>query len=203
VRVLGVTPGSSADEAGILSGDVLVSFGETRLDWSGDTSPVEKLLAKLGETAEPGTAVELGYLRDGRAAKATVEARPWSWSRALGAEGGPHRLPPGGPQVQALLRQFMTDRWGDMELVALSPGLGEYFKATEGVLVVRAPADPALGLKDGDVIVDIAGRKPTDPGHVVRILRSYAPGERLVMTVVRAGERIQLEADVPAGAGGG
>ena len=203
VMVLGVTPGSSAEEAGIRSGDVLVSLGETTLDWSGDTSPVEKLLGKLGET-EPGTEVELGYRREGRAAKAMVEARPWSWTQAFYFDNERARVspPPGAPRHGVLMRHLMADRWGDMELVALSPGLGEYFKATEGVLVVRAPADPTLGLRDGDVIVDIAGRTPKDPGHVVRILRSYAPGERLVMTVVRAGERVQLEADVPAGAGG-
>jgi S1-C subfamily serine protease len=101
------------------------------------------------------------------------------------------------------LRQLMTDRWGDMELVTLSPGLGEYFKVDEGVLVVRAPSDTTLGLQDGDVILDIAGRTPQNPAHVARILRSYAPGERLVMTVVRSGERLQLEADVPGGPEGG
>ncbi|MFU8895602.1 MAG: hypothetical protein ACNA8J_04380 [Gammaproteobacteria bacterium] len=70
-------------------------------------------------------------------------------------------------------------------------------KPDAGVLVVRAPSDPTLGLQDGDVIMDIGGRQPADPGHVVRILRSYVAGERLVMTVVRKGERRQLEADIP------
>jgi type II secretory pathway component PulC len=195
VKVLGVTPGSSAEEAGIRSGDVLVSLGEQRLEWSDEHSPVDKLLEGLREI-EPGARVELGYRRDGRTAQATVEARPWSWARALYFDNDRARVPPppGMPRPGAFMRPLMADRWGDMELVALSPGLGEYFKTDEGVLVVRAPADPTLGLQDGDVIVDIAGRKPLNPAHVVRILRSYAPGERLVMTIVRSGEQLQLEA---------
>jgi type II secretory pathway component PulC len=198
VQVMAVTPASSADEAGIRSGDVLMSLGERQLDWSDDTSPVSKLLEALREL-EPGTQFPLTYRRDGRVATADVEARAGSWAQAFAfdTERLRHALPPGAPEA---MRRLMLDRWGDMELVALSPALGEYFKADEGVLVVRAPSDPALGLRDGDVIVDIAGRKPADPGHVVRILRSYAPGERLVMTVVRRGEPLQLEADIPANA---
>lgn len=204
VQVLGVTPGSSADDAGIRSGDVLLSLGDKRLDWSNDSSPVQKLLEHLREL-EPGSRVELGYRRDGRTATASVEARPWSWAQAFHFDNERARVapPPGMPRPGTYLRQLMTDRWGDMELVTLSPGLGEYFKADEGVLVVRAPSDTTLGLQDGDVILDIAGRTPQNPAHVVRILRSYAPGERLVMTVIRSGERLQLEADVPGGPEGG
>lgn len=205
VSVLGVTPGSSADEAGIRSGDILMSLGKTRLDWSGDSSPVRKMLDEL-QAVEPGSEVELAYVRDGRSATVMVEARPWSWTQAFHFDNDHARMapppgvprPPAPPRPTAFVRQLMADRWGDMELVALSPELGEYFKASEGVLVVRAPAEPSLGLQDGDVIVDIAGRTPMSPGHVARILRSYAPGERLVMTIIRHGERQQLEADVPA-----
>jgi type II secretory pathway component PulC len=198
VRVLGVTPGSSAEAAGINSGDVLVALGDQRLDWSGDSSPLNKLLDGLREL-EPGAVVEVAYLRDGDEATVSVEARPWSWARAFAFNGERPRieLPPMGALPQPGMRRLAAERWGDMELVTLSPELGEYFQASAGVLVVKAPSDPLLGLRDGDVIVDIAGRKPTDPGHVVRILRSYAPGERLVMTVVRRGVRQTLEADIP------
>lgn len=204
VRVLGVTPGSPADAAGIRSGDVLLSLDGQALDWDGDRSPVSTLLEALQEV-EPGTEVELAYRRDGQVATASVEARPWSRARAFyfDHEKAGVPPPPGMPRPGVFMHRFMADRWGDMELVTLSPGLGEYFEASEGVLVVRAPADPTLGLQDGDVIVDIAGRVPQSPTHVARILRSYAPGERVVMTIIRAGKQRQLEADVPRAAGGG
>jgi S1-C subfamily serine protease len=197
VKVLAVTPGGPADAAGIRSGDVLVSLGDTRLDWNGDTSAVDKLLGALRDV-EPGTEVEVRYQRDGDEAATKVKVRSWSLAgMPFDMEVLRGMLPPDAPHPPQFARRFMLDAWGDMELVSLTPGLGDYFKTEEGVLVVRAPTDDTLGLQDGDVIVDIAGRKPADPGHVVRILRSYSPGERLVMTVVRKGQRRQLEADIP------
>ncbi len=197
VQVLAVTPGGPAEEAGIRSGDVLVAIGDTRLDWSGDTSAVDKLLGALREV-EPDSEVAVRYQRDGAEAGTRVKVRPWSWSSfPFDMEALRGLLPPDAPRAPHFARRFMLDAWGDMELVSLTPGLGDYFKTEEGVLVVRAPTDDTLGLQDGDVIVEIAGRKPADPGHVVRILRSYSPGERLVMTVVRKGQRRQLEADIP------
>lgn len=195
VRVQGVTPESAADAAGIRSGDVLLSIDGEQLDWAGDTDPQSKLLARLGEI-EPGTHFKVEHRRDGEVLTADVEARPRSEELEFDFDFEElHRsLPPG---AQAFVERFIVDRWGDMELVELTPGLGDYFATEEGVLVVRAPSDDALGLEDGDVILDIAGRKPADARHVVRILRSYEPGERLVMTVVRKGRQQQLEADIP------
>jgi type II secretory pathway component PulC len=195
VQVVGVTPDSAADAAGIRSGDVLLSIEGKRLDWSDDTAPTEKLLDHLS-TTEPGSRLKIEHRRDGEVLTADVEARPRpeGFDFDFDFEELHRSLPPGG---QAFVSRFLTDRWGDMELVELTPGLGDYFETDEGVLVVRAPSDETLGLEDGDVILDIAGRKPADPRHVVRILRSYEPGERLVMTVVRKGRRQQLEADIP------
>ena len=203
VQVLAVTPGGPAEQAGIRSGDVLLALGETRLDWEGDSSPVQKLLDTM-RTAAPGQEIKVDYRRDGQSASAAVEPQLLPRHFAFSFDDLPRErehmrtlLPPEAPRAVEYLRHLVAERWGDMELVALSPGLGEYFETREGVLVVRAPGDTTLGLEDGDVILDIAGRRPTDPGHVIRILRSYAPGERLVMTVIRKGRRQQLEADIP------
>ena len=195
VRVQGVTPDSAADAAGIRSGDVLLSIDGLQLDWADDTDPQAKLLDKLA-AIEPGTRFEIRHRRDGEVLTADVEARPRTeaFEFDFDIEELQRSLPPG---AQAFVGRFIADRWGDMELVELTPELGEYFKTEEGVLVVRAPSDHTLGLEDGDVILDIAGRKPADARHVVRILRSYEPGERLVLNVMRKGRKKQLEADIP------
>ena len=195
VRVQGVTPDSAAEAAGIRSGDVLLSIDGLRLDWADDTDPQAKLLAKLAEI-EPGARFQVEYRRSGEVLTAQVEARERAEAIEFDFDFEELRrsLPPG---AQAFVGRFIADRWGDMELVELTPALGEYFETEEGVLVVRAPSDAALGLEDGDVILDIAGRKPVDARHVVRILRSYEPGERLVLNVMRKGRKKQLEADIP------
>jgi S1-C subfamily serine protease len=86
----------------------------------------------------------------------------------------------------------------DMELARLTPGLGRYFGTDSGVLVVHAPPHGALGLQDGDVILAIAGRKPIDSSHVIRILASYDPGEKIAMEVMRAHRRISITTRMPA-----
>lgn len=195
VQVQGVTPDSAADAAGIRSGDVLVSIDGLPLDWADGTDPQAKLFDKL-EQIEPGSRFKIEHRRDGELLTADVEARARSeaFDFDFDLEELHGSLPPG---ARAFVGRFIADRWGDMELVELTPGLGEYFETEEGVLVVRAPSDESLGLEDGDVILDIAGRKPVDARHVVRILRSYEPGERLVMNVMRKGRKKQLEADIP------
>lgn len=83
VRIESVTEGSAADEAGLQEGDILVTVAgrhllnplpdeerEEALDEDASL-PVQRLLAVV-EDLEPGEAVEVRYLRDGRERTATV-----------------------------------------------------------------------------------------------------------------------------------
>jgi S1-C subfamily serine protease len=74
---------------------------------------------------------------------------------------------------------------GDLELAPLNPDLGSYFGTTEGVLVIRAPAGSPLGLKGGDVVLTVDGRKPASPSSLIRILHSYDEGESFKLEVLR------------------
>jgi len=87
--------------------------------------------------------------------------------------------------------------WADMELVDLSEGLGKYFGADSGVLVVSAPESDALQLEDGDVIVSIDGREPTSVRHALRILSSYQPGEALELNILREKRKRTLNIEIP------
>jgi hypothetical protein len=84
-----------------------------------------------------------------------------------------------------------------MELASISPKLGAYFGANEGVLVVKAPDDAAFKLEDGDVIQTIDGRKPADGAHAMRILRSYKSGEKLNLQVLRQRKAVTLAVTMP------
>jgi S1-C subfamily serine protease len=84
-----------------------------------------------------------------------------------------------------------------MELVTLTETLGDYFGTTQGLLVVRAPGDDRLGLRDGDVIIRIGDREPSGPGHAMRILRSYEPGEKVDIEIMRKKKRQSLSVEVP------
>lgn len=72
-----------------------------------------------------------------------------------------------------------------LQIAELTPALGEYFGAKQGLLVVRAPDDEEIGLEDGDVIREIGGRAFRDARQATRILRSYEPGEEVKLEVLR------------------
>lgn len=88
-----------------------------------------------------------------------------------------------------------------LRLATVTPKLGRYFGAAEGVLVLRAPADDALRLEEGDVITAIDGRVPHSAAHAWRILMSYQPGEKLTLQVLRQQQARRLDVTMPADAG--
>jgi S1-C subfamily serine protease len=85
-----------------------------------------------------------------------------------------------------------------MELVTMTAALGRYFQTTEGLLVVRAPEQPAIDIEDGDVILTISGRTPNSPEHAIRILGSFEPGEQVEFELMRDGRREAIEYLVPS-----
>jgi len=51
--------------------------------------------------------------------------------------------------------------------------------------VISVPKNSQLGLKGGDVVVAVDGRKPSSPYHLMRILRSYDKGESFKLDIMR------------------
>ena len=91
-----------------------------------------------------------------------------------------------------------------LELVPITPKLGQYFGTDKGLLVVRAPAAAGSKLEEGDVILTIGGRTPENPRHAFRILGSYQPSEQVKVEVLRQRKRMTVEMQVPeAGDGPG
>jgi S1-C subfamily serine protease len=84
-----------------------------------------------------------------------------------------------------------------MELVPLTEELGSYFGTDDGLLVIRAPNNDDLDLRDGDVILAIGGREPTSPEHAMRILTSFVPGETLEFSIMRRERRQSIQYAIP------
>ncbi len=198
VQVLGVSPGSPAEQAGIRAGDLLTAIGGETLAADGADTANRRLLDALDER-EPGDAIDLEISRGGATRTITVQTRDAD-SQAfsfLGDGDFDFEFRGDAPMVW-----FGSSRpWGDMELVQLTPGLGRYFGTEEGLLVVRAPSDPSLKLEDGDVIRRIGGRQPNSVAHAMRILRSYEEGEVFELEIMRQQRSRKLEVEIPASQG--
>jgi S1-C subfamily serine protease len=186
-RVSEVSPGGPAAEAGIRPGDVIVAINGAELKGSEPSRQAVRILHGV----KPDSRISLRVLRDGKPRDFTVTARA-APDFFVG-----HDLPQINFDFPDFPEAFAHRPLMDMELATLTPRLGSYFGSDKGVLVVRAPADGALQLQDGDVILAIDGREPTSGSHATRILRSYQPGEKLALRIIRQHKPMQLEAIVP------
>ena len=188
VRVLAVSPGGPAAEAGIRSGDVVVAVNGTAV--TGEEA--SRQIVEIIRDVKPDSKLNVRVLRDGKPRDFIVTARPGPGF--MGFEGGF----PEFPALPPLNPFFMVQGpLSNMELATLTPHLGTYFGTEKGVLVVRSPPDGALKLQDGDVILAIDGREPTSGSHATRILGSYQPGERIMLRIVRQHKTVDLETTVP------
>ncbi len=207
--VLSVTPGGPAAKAGIKSGDVITRFNGTSLTAKDNTraSEDESLpgvrLVELASQLKANETVSIEYLRDG--ARKTVSLvtgnEPVFTMNGFGDGQEFERIPgvvmkrapfgggtfsteelPGGGFAYSFM---MGGPLADLELAPLNPDLGGYFGTTEGVLVISVPKESTLGLKGGDVILSVDGRKATGPNSVLRILRTYEPGESFKLEIMR------------------
>jgi len=201
VLLVGVTPGGPADIAGLRSDDVILSVDGTPLAADMAAHANRKLL-RFMRSVKPGDRLKIVYRRGDQTAETGLEAGevtadmlprgyPFAYLDRWNGET---------PDLDDLPFRFswrIHGAFSGMELVALTPGLGRYFKTPDGLLVVRAPHDEQLQLKDGDVILTIGGRVPRTPDHAMRILRSYAPGERLKIGIMRDRKKHTLAVTIP------
>ena len=197
-RLLSVSPGGAAADAGLAKGDVIVALDGKAI--TGSPNP-NRVVVDHMRAVNPDQKVKVRVLRDGKNKDFVVVARPMMGPQPFniaipnGAAMGAVMAGP-MPQVREF-RHFWPGDFVGMELASITPKLGAYFGASEGVLVVQAPQNAAFKLEDGDVILTIDGRKPEDGAHAMRILRSYKSGEKLSMTVLRQRKSIPLSITMP------
>lgn len=197
VEVKGVSPSGPAEQAGLKTGDVLTAIDGKTLAKGADRSSGRQLVEYL-RGVQPGQSVKVDYLRDGKKATATI--------KTIAAEPPMLRmLREHGPMMEGMHMPMMEEMMGgpargfrSLELVSITPKLGQYFGTDKGLLVVRAPDNGAKSkLEDGDVILTIGGRTPENPRHAFRILGSYQPSEKVKVEVLRQRKRMTLDLDVP------
>lgn len=208
-KIVAVTPGSPAEQAGLEAGDVILSIDGEALRAKGE-DPAARLV-DLTRHLEDGQKVAVTFRRGGETHSVTVTAR--RDEELLDLPGldrdldidvdvrGLHQLGE-FPELDLLRPEWHGPglpfhRWQGLEMVTLGPDLGDYFGVKSGILVVSVPADGSLPLKPGDVIVTIGGRMPASPSQAMRIIASYDPGQEVPLEVVRKREKLSLSLMVP------
>ncbi len=222
-----VTPGGPAEKAGLQGGDIVTRLDGTSLAGAGDgerSLPGMKLVelaAKLG----PNDTVKVEYRRGKDKRTATVVTQGdvdgvytitpdgqgmrdfafrfgddnWEEFQRMHPDMKVQidRFGPGLGGPGPMRMQWSTEL-EDLELVALNPDLGSYFGASNGVLVIRVPKDSPLGLKGGDVVVTVDGRKVTSTSQLHRILRTYESEEPIKFEILRNKKKDTVNGKAPS-----
>jgi S1-C subfamily serine protease len=202
VRVMSVSPGGSAEAAGVRANDQIVSLNGAPLHGDARQSATEQLHAIM-KSARSGQSMAIEYRRDGKSYTSKIVPKDMvDQHQDLDLPPLHELLDLEGPEGNAMARVMhlgMHDSsgFGAAEMVDMSPALGGYFGTDKGLLVVRAPPDQRLKLQDGDVLIDIDGRVPGSVSHALQILASYRAGETVHLHILRQKQRLELNVDVP------
>lgn len=168
-----------------------------------DQSVAGLRLVELVSKLEPGDTVPVEYRRgkETRLTQVALSKERTMAARSFGDGNFNLKMPEfeGGdmPRVRGLRsfggepgeRSFFSFGMGgpfaDLELAPINESLGSYFGVTDGVLVIDAPTKNTLGLKGGDVILSVDGRKARGPASLLRILQSYEDGDVIKLEIMR------------------
>lgn len=213
-EIVGVTPGSGAEKAGIEAGDRLISINGKAVDAENPAT----LRAPL-EGLEPGDTVPVEIERGGE--RMTFDVKLSSPARDIRVVTHNIYGPPGAPDAPdtpAVDREVIVLEGGKKwisepqvpplpprlaglgrhsDMISNHAGLEPYFGTAEGVVVLRIDEDNPLKLIDGDVVLSIDGEAVSRPVEIGRALLGHG-GQSVTLEVLRGGERVTIEAELPA-----
>jgi len=203
-----VESGSSAEKAGVAKGDVIVGF-------DGETVRSAAELSRLVRETPPGREVSIEVSRQGSSKQltATLDERPGGAFAHRFLIKPPDLQAGEGESPQPLLPEAGKGHWpgfpGNLHDFAyrfgrgpaklgityqeLTDQLAEYFQVDEGggVLVTEVTEDgPAsqAGMKAGDVILKLAGKRIESGRDLRRGVDAAEPGSTVEIEVLRAGQ---------------
>jgi C-terminal processing protease CtpA/Prc len=183
-----VVPDSPAEKAGLKENDIIVAVNGAKITDSDD-------LSDAVDKAHPGDKVDVKVYRDGK---------EMTLSMKLGSTSDFDEEAEVTPRHRGYAYWFGKEAkqsYIGVDLTPMTGQLREYFGVPndEGVLVSSvqkdSPADHA-GLKAGDVITEINGRRVTSSGEIQSIVRDSKAGEQVNLAIIRDRSQMQFPVEV-------
>lgn len=170
-------PGGPADKAGLIGGDLIVSF-------DGQKAENEDQMDEIMKKTPIGKTVDVEYVRDGEKKTTKLTTISLDEHRRMNREF--ERRPEGRAQ-------FGYED-GDAERVAV-PGTKIYGVKLDTILRSR-PADIA-GVKDGDIVVEFDGVPIRTPDEFLMRVRRALPYSTVKLVVMRGEGDVKEKVEIP------
>lgn len=192
-RIVGVTPGTGAEQAGLRQEDRLIS-----VDGHDVTVDTGRRVRDLLANRKPGDSVDVMIQRgDGNELVMPVKLGSALHDISmLGERMGPMmqnieqhiiRVGPGNVPPIPPMPPGMTGLGRDTHLINNHPGLKPYFGTSDGVLVLRIGEDNSLNLASGDIVLSVDGESINRPVDLGRALLGREVGSEITLQVMRQG----------------
>jgi serine protease Do len=174
-----VVPDGPADQAGLKTGDIILSY-------NGQELAVSSALPPMVGNSDPGDRARLQVMRDGKTIEIAVEV---GTLEAASAEAPEERAqaPASDDQVGVVVRALKADERTREQIVS------------GGVMVaeVGAGAGREAGLRSGDIILSIAGNEIDSPERFAEVIGRLQPGRSAPLLVQRRRTPVFLALELP------
>jgi len=177
-RVSRVMPNSPADQSGVRTGDIILSYNQIVLPSSRELPPL------VGAT-DPGQLATLQLVRDGKPLTIKVEVGSLdNQDQQVAVE----ETGEAGDVLGLQVRSLTPEERKDAKLLS------------GGVLVEQVAAGPAAaaGVRAGDLVVQIAGQEISSVRRYDEVVGRLTPGQTVPLLLQRRGAPLFLALDVPA-----
>jgi serine protease Do len=185
-----VIDGSPADKAGIQDGDIIVEFKGKKVK-----SPDE--LRELVAKQEIGDEIKVKVVRGEDSETLQITLGDWADQPAFAWSG--RNLAPHMGRAMRWVSKFSHKQLG-VRVSQVNEDLGSYFGVDEGegvlvLSIVDESTAEAIGIKAGDVVVEVEGEEIQSAGDIRESLSDIDDGDEVNVTVVRKKKRVELKGE--------
>lgn len=195
-----------ASRAGLRGGDIVLEYDSERV------RSVQQFTRLVKETPT-GRSVRTVVVRDG--ARQTLDVTPEQRAERIirdlisrrvdrdvlrNVERVPRNFGFNFDSLAPEIRSLISPRQLGATLTPLSEQMETYFGVSNGVLVSSVQAESAAaaaGLRAGDVITQVNGRRVEGPNDVTQAIGNAGPGATIDLTVTREKKEVTLKARIP------